>query len=165
MHALVSVLLWFSAVGCGVMAGVYFTFSTFVMTALGRIDQASGVTAMNAINIDILKSLFMPLFFATSLTSLALGCSAIVNWGHAGVIAMLAGGMLYVIGMFVVTIVFNVPLNNELATSDPTNPATAAIWQRYLSEWTMWNHVRTVASAVASGLFIAALTSLNSSSI
>jgi len=165
MHALVSVLLWFSAIGCGVMAGVYFAFSTFVMTALGRIDQTAGVAAMNAINTDILKSLFMPLFFATSLTSLVLGCVALIYWGQQGAIAMLAGGALYVVGMFVVTVVFNVPLNDALAASDPASPATVAVWKRYLAEWTMWNHVRTVASAVASGLFIAALTSWNSNSI
>lgn len=34
-------LLWFSAVGCGLIAGLYFAFSTFVMTALGRIDQVA----------------------------------------------------------------------------------------------------------------------------
>lgn len=46
---LTSGLLWFSAVGCGLMAGVYFAFSTFIMTALGRLDQAAGIAAMNAI--------------------------------------------------------------------------------------------------------------------
>jgi uncharacterized membrane protein len=34
-------LLWFSIVGCGLLAGPYFAFSTFIMTALGRIDQAA----------------------------------------------------------------------------------------------------------------------------
>ena len=34
---LTSVLLWFSAIGCGLLAGLYFAFSTFVMTAFARI--------------------------------------------------------------------------------------------------------------------------------
>jgi uncharacterized membrane protein len=35
-------LLWFDAVGCGLLAGVYFAFSTFVMTALSRIEPSAG---------------------------------------------------------------------------------------------------------------------------
>jgi len=65
---LVTVLLWFSAIGCSLLAGVYFAFSTFVMTALGRIDQAAGISAMNAINTVIVQSLFMPFFLGTTLT-------------------------------------------------------------------------------------------------
>jgi uncharacterized membrane protein len=34
-------LLWFCAVGCGLLAGLYFAFSAFIMTALGRRRQAS----------------------------------------------------------------------------------------------------------------------------
>jgi uncharacterized membrane protein len=158
MHLLVSCLLWFSAIGCGLMAGVYFAFSTFVMMALGRIDQASGIAAMNAINTDILKSLFMPLFFATSLASAALTILSFLHWGQAGATPMLIGGLIYIAGMFIVTVVFNVPLNEALGAAAPTPPESNSLWQRYLSEWTMWNHVRTIASTLASAFFIAALT-------
>jgi uncharacterized membrane protein len=165
MNILIAGLLWFSALGCGVIAGVYFAFSTFVMTSLGRIDQAGGIAAMKAINTDILKSLFMPLFFATTLACLALGILALMNWGHAGAAAMLAGALFYIVGMFFVTVSFNVPLNETLGTLDPTGPEAAATWKRFLSDWTIWNHVRTVASASATGLFIAALVALNSEPI
>jgi uncharacterized membrane protein len=50
-----------------------------------------------------------------------------------------------------------VPLNNELARADPAYADTAAVWTRYLRDWTFWNHVRTIASTAASALFIAAL--------
>ncbi|UPT93438.1 DUF1772 domain-containing protein [Bradyrhizobium barranii subsp. apii] len=66
---------------------------------------------------------------------------------------------LYVIGMFVVTMVFNVPLNNALAALQPSAPEAGAVWAAYLKDWTFWNHVRMVASVVASGLFVAALAS------
>src|SRR5262245_62876496 len=82
-------LLWFSAVGCGVMAGVYFAFSGFVMTALSRIDQASGVAAMNSINTVILRSLFMPLFFGTTIAALTLAAVALLRWGTPGAQSML----------------------------------------------------------------------------
>jgi uncharacterized membrane protein len=150
-------LLWFSAIGCGLMAGVYFAFSTFIMAALARVSPAAGIAAMNAINGAILRSLFMPLFLATTLTSAALAVLAVLPWGEPGTVAMLAGGVLYGLGMFVVTMVCNVPLNNALVAADPSAAEGAAAWARYLRNWTRWNHVRTIASLAASVLFTIAL--------
>jgi uncharacterized membrane protein len=73
---------------------------------------------------------------------------------------MLVGGVVQVLGMFVVTMVFNVPLNNELARVDPASAEGATVWARHLKEWTFWNHVRTVACTAASALFIAAIAAL-----
>ena len=150
-------LLWCSAIGCGVMAGVYFAFSTFIMTALARTGPGPGLAAMNAINVEIVKSLFMPLFLATTLTSAALVLIACVRFSEPGAVAMLAGGVIYVLGMFVATAVFNVPLNDALAAADPSSADGAALWARYLSDWTWWNHVRTVASIAATVFFTMAL--------
>ncbi|WFU28338.1 DUF1772 domain-containing protein [Bradyrhizobium sp. CB1717] len=152
-------LLWFSAVGCGLMAGIYFAFSTFIMTALGRLDQAAGIAAMNAINVDIVRSLFMPLFLGTTVAGAALAAMGALRVGEPGAVGMMTGGGLYVVGMFVVTMVFNVPLNNSLAALQPSAPEAGAVWTTYLKDWVFWNHVRTVASVVASALFIAVLAS------
>jgi uncharacterized membrane protein len=150
-------LLWCSAIGCGLLAGVYFAFSTFVMAALARTGPAQGIAAMNAINIEIVKSLFMPVFLGTTLTCAALAVLACFRVGESGGIAMLAGGVIYVLGMFVVTAVFNVPLNDALAAVDPASADGAALWARYLNDWSLWNHVRTLASLAASVLFTIAI--------
>jgi uncharacterized membrane protein len=157
MEPIVTILLWFSAIGCGLMAGLYFAFSTFVMKALGRIDQAHGIATMNSINATILRSLFMPLFFGTTIAGAALAALAPFRWGEPGAAAMLAGGLVYVIGMFGCTVVFNVPLNNELARTGEADADATAVWTRYLKDWTAWNHLRTVASTAGTVLFIAAL--------
>jgi uncharacterized membrane protein len=150
-------MLWFGAVGCGLLAGLYFAFSTFIMTALGRIEQAQGIAAMNSINSTILGSLFMPFFYGTTLASLILAINGFVRRGEPGAMAMLAGGVIYIAGMFVCTIVFNVPLNNALAAVDPASRAAAPVWARFLKDWTFWNHVRTISSAASSALYIAAI--------
>lgn len=157
MQILVPGLLWFSAIGCGLLAGLYFAFSAFIMTALGRIGQAAGIAAMNAINVAIIQSLFMPIFLGTTATSATLSAIALFRWGEPGATAMLVGGSLYVLGMFAVTMIFNVPLNNALAVVDPASTEATPLWARYLADWTKWNHVRTVASTVACALFIAAI--------
>lgn len=156
-NILTSGLLWFSALGCGLLAGVYFAFSAFVMTALGRIGQAAGISAMNAIDVDIVRSLFMPVFLGTTLSCAVLVLLGALRWQEPGALAMICGGIVYVIGMFAVTAVFNVPMNNQLAATDPASAAAAPVWARYLADWTFWNHVRTIASLAATALFIAAI--------
>ena len=52
--------------------------------------------------------------------------------------------------------VFNVPMNDTLAAMKPERPDAAAYWQEYLSTWTMWNHVRTIAGIGSLALFILA---------
>ena len=151
-------LLWTSAIGCGLMAGVYFAFSAFLMTSLGRIAPASGIAVMNAICVEIVKSSFMPVFLLTTLSAASLVALGVVRWGQPGSALMVAGGAVYVLGMFVVTMMFNVPLNDALAAADPASTQGVALWSRYLTEWTMWNHVRTAASTIATGMFVAALT-------
>ena len=152
-------LLWFSAIGCGLMAGVYFAFSTFIMTALGRIDQTAGIAAMNSINVEIVRSLFMPLFLGTTVSCAVLAVMGLLRLNEPAAAGMIIGGGAYVIGMFVVTMVFNVPLNNSLAAVQPSSGEAASLWATYLKDWTFWNHVRTVASTAASVLFIVAIAS------
>jgi|SRR5688572_15608342 len=164
MALLVPILLWFSALGCGLLAGVYFAFSAFVMTALARSGQANGVTAMNAINSTILRSLFMPLFFGTTLSSAVLVVVGAVGWGEPASAPMLVAGVVYVLGMFGVTMLCNVPLNNTLAAIEPASPTGAPTWARYVRDWTWWNHVRTIACVVATALFIAAIASRSAAS-
>ncbi|MCG6203379.1 DUF1772 domain-containing protein [Rhodopseudomonas sp. HC1] len=156
-QSLVTMLLWFAAIGCGLMAGVYFAFSAFVMTSLARLPPSSGIAAMTAINTDIVRSPFMPLFFGTTLAATVLAALGVLHWDAPGATAMIAGGAIYVLGMFIVTMVRNVPLNNALDRADPASAAAADLWTSYVRDWTWWNHVRTSASTVACGVFVAGL--------
>lgn len=152
--------LWSAAIGSGVMAGIYFTFSSFVMRSLEKLPRADGVAAMQSINRVILSSSFMPLFVGSTVLSASLAVWSLFRWGQHGSWAMLAGGMIYVLGMFVCTAAFNVPLNNTLDAVDPSSAEAGMVWSDYLHRWTRFNHLRTVASALACGLFIAAVTAM-----
>ena len=153
-HAIITILLWFSAITCGLLAGLYFSFSTFIMRALGRVEAPAGIAAMNSVNAVIQRSLFMPLFLGSSLAALMLAVISLFQWHQAGSVAAFAGGVIYIGGMFICTMAFNVPLNNALAKVDPASADGANVWAHYLRDWTRWNHVRTVASTVAMILFI-----------
>jgi uncharacterized membrane protein len=132
------------------MGGVFFAFSTFIIGAFSRLLPAQGAAAMNAIDATIVKSLFMPLFLGLAFASLALGAAFMFRLSQTGAPLIVAACALLFAGMFLTTVAFNVPLNDALATD-------VSVWARYLKHWTFWNHVRTIASLTACGLFIAAL--------
>lgn len=156
-ETLLTALLWFGAIGCGLMAGVYFTFSAFVMKSLASIDSAAGIAAMQAINDVILRSAFMPLFFGTSLASAVAVVLYVARPEAPGSGAIAFAGATYFVGMFLCTVFFNVPLNDRLKSVDPTSTQGGVMWEVYLRVWTRWNHVRTVASTVACAFFIQAI--------
>ncbi len=64
---LITILIWIAVLSSGLMAGVYFAFSGFIMKAFDKIETAQSVAAMNAINEAILRSLFMPVFLVRRL--------------------------------------------------------------------------------------------------
>lgn len=145
-----------AALGCGMMAGLFFVFSDSAMKALGSRPAAEGMAAMQAINVKILTPLFFLLFFGTGALCLVLAIAALFRWSQPGAALSLAGGLLYLLGSIAVTMRFNVPLNNALAAADPASETGAALWARYLKVWTAWNHLRTLACLAASALFILA---------
>lgn len=157
--SIITVLLWTAALSSGLIAGVYFAFSGFIMQAFRKIETTQSIAAMNAINEAILRSLFMPLFFGSSLISALLVIVAFVNWGEAGSELTLVAGAVYFVGMFVCTVLFNVPLNNTLARTDANSVDANHVWTHYLKTWTKWNHLRTVSSLVTCVLCILVLSS------
>lgn len=157
MSNLLYYLTFTSALGSGLIAGLFFAFSTFVMTALARLPAEQGIAAMQSINITILNPLFSLAFMGTTLLCLILGIVSFLKLGTASATYLLAGCILYFVGVFLVTIVFNVPLNNSLAAVVPGSSEGAHLWNHYLTNWMPWNHVRTITSLAALASFIIAL--------
>ena len=146
-----------SALGCGLMAGVFFIFSNTVMSALARLQPPQGIAAMQSINRTILNPLFFVAFLGTAATSILLAISLLWRWQQPGAVYILAGSLLYLVGAILVTIMFNVPMNEALETVETESVEAANLWTRYLTNWTAWNHVRTVASFLGAVTFILAL--------
>ncbi len=157
MDFLLVALTWISVLGSALVAGVFFAFSTFVMPALAKRPPAEGIAAMQAINIVVVRSGFVAVFLATALTAAVLALAAVANLADARAFHWLAGAILYAGGTFLLTIGRNVPLNDALADVDPASAQGAAVWSRYLTDWTWWNTVRTIASLAATIAFIRAL--------
>jgi uncharacterized membrane protein len=144
-----------AALGCGLVAGAFFAFSSFVMPALNRLPAGRAVAAMQSINRLAVTPLFMAAVFGTALACLAVAGWAGFGWHAPAARWVLAGCIVYVIGAIIVTIAANVPLNDALAaairraraqpatgpaTREPGPPGTtcAALpppWRRGCSPW------------------------------
>ena len=151
------ILTFTTALGCGLIAGVFFAFSTFVMTALARRPPAEGIVAMQSINITVINPWFMTAFVGTAVACLLLVVSSLLRWNQPGAVYLLVGSLLYLVGTFGVTMVCNVPLNDALAIVKPESTDGANLWASYLTNWTLWNHIRTAAALAAAALLTIAL--------
>ena len=143
-----------TAIASGLVGGVFFAFSNFVMAALGARPDREGIAAMQAINVTVLNPLFMLLLFAPVVACAGLAIAALGDLGEAHAPWLLAGALLYVLGCAGVTIALNVPLNEQLLRQAPDDPAAAAVWRRYLSRWTAYNTLRTVAALAGAAAFV-----------
>jgi uncharacterized membrane protein len=146
-----------AALGCGLMAGVFFAFSAFVMKALARLPAMPCIAAMQSINVAAVTRSFMAAFLGTAAASAIMIVSSLLQWQDSGATFRLIGGVLYLVGSFLVTMVFNVPRNNVHASVAPNDPDGASSWAGYVASWTAWNHVRTVAALAGSASLMIAL--------
>jgi len=111
---------------------------------------------MQSINVVILNPWFMLAFFGTALLSLVLVAFAFFT-GSPARLYVIAGGFLFLAGTILVTMVFNVPMNNALVALQPQSEEAARLWSStYLVDWVRWNHVRTLSSVGALGCFVMA---------
>ena len=140
-------MVFIATVGAGLMAGVYFAFSVFVMRSLDALGEKQAVAAMQSINDIILRSGFMPLFFGSTLVYALIVVITVFTHQVQGAWVLLTASIVYIAGMFLCTAFFNVPLNNRLASMGDTD--NSEFWQHYFKFWLRWNHLRCLACVVA----------------
>jgi uncharacterized membrane protein len=148
-------LLCAAAIGSGIVGGIFYGFSSFVMKALGRIAPEQGIAAMNSINVMVINPSFMLPFVGTALLCALLATGSYIWWPHVSGRLVLLAALLYLVGSFGLTMVIHQPMNLKLAGL-PTAQALD-YWAQYLDAWTLWNHVRAAASLLSATLFVAVL--------
>lgn len=148
-------LMQFAILAYALLGGVFLAFSDFIMRSLALTGGHGGIEAMQVINREVFRWVFMVLFLGMAPVSL------LITWygafglsGPAGALVMLAG-LVYFVGCFGVTVFFNVPMNEALAGMEMTSGTTRDYWMRtYVPRWTFWNSVRTVACATSAALLL-----------
>jgi uncharacterized membrane protein len=140
----------------GLMAGVYFTFSVVVMKSLAEMPAFHAAKAMNKINDAIINTVFLPIFFGTTLWYAGLIVWWFADWQSGSSMLEILAALTYIVGMFFVTAFGNVPLNNKLKESEDNESTLIIVWSQYLQQWTQLNHLRTVSCIVSCALLVIA---------
>lgn len=155
------ILMQVAVVAYALIGGVFLAFSDFVMRSLSLTGGTGGVEAMQAINREVFRWVFMALFLGMAPVSLAVAGYGITWLDRPAGWLLLLAGLCYLFGCFGVTVAFNVPLNERLAVMEPSQAATLEYWTgTYLPRWTVWNTVRTVACVMSSALVLAAVVTM-----
>jgi uncharacterized membrane protein len=158
MTSLVLSLVTFgAALGAGLIGGVFFAFSNFVMPALAKLPPSQGLAAMQSINVFVLNRTFLCVFTGTAVLCAIAALASLLDWSTAGSVFRFAGSVLYVVGTFAVTMLCNVPMNQRMAQLSPDAVQAAQEWSRYVPEWVTWNTVRTLAALAAASALILSL--------
>jgi uncharacterized membrane protein len=126
-----------ATVGSGLLAGVFFAFSAFVMAGLRRLPEPAGATAMRSINVTAQRPPLMIALFGVSTLCVVVIVRALTTWSQPGAAWLLTGAGLTIAGALGVTVAINVPLNDRLESGTVT-------WSRFLAGWDPANHARTI---------------------
>ena len=130
-----------TALSSAVLGGALFSFSTFVMQGLGRLEPAEGVRAMQRINEEAPRGLLMLPLLLSPLGSVVTGVLAADRLGRRrhdvgrDRVLLVVGAVLGVVA-FLVTAVANIPRNNAIAALDPRPTPLPGAWTEFQRSWT-----------------------------
>lgn len=139
--------LLFATLFTGLLAGIFFTWSNAVTSGIGRLDAVNYLRAFQEMNRTILNPLFFMVIFGAMFFSFATAyfhqSNAVLFWLTIG------AGIIYFIGIFLVTILGNIPLNEMLDKTDLSNITlqnASVLRDKFELKWNNLHLIRTVTS-------------------
>ncbi len=151
-----SIAVGAAAVGAGLLGGVLFAFSSFVMPALRRIPAPEGISAMQSINRQATTLAFGALIATTVLLAVGVGLHALLHRDQSGA-GWVGAGTISLMLALAVTGRINVPRNDRLATFDAETLEAAIYWSTFLNEWVLANHFRAMFCVIAAACYTTAI--------
>lgn len=153
MIILFKITLFITVLLTALIAGFFYAYSCSVNAGLGRLMDEEYLKAMQSIN----KAVLNPLFFMSFMGTLVMLPVSTLMWfqmegASVGFYFLIVASALYIFGVFAVTGMGNVPLNEAL---DKFNLNTASVQQiksmRLLFEapWNRLHAIRTWANLAA----------------
>jgi len=144
-------------VSTGLMAGIFFTWSNAVKPGIGTLDDMTYMKAFQAMNRLILNPLFYLVFI---LPVLSIAISTYMSFGSTKEYVfelLLTATLIYCLGVFLVTIAGNIPLNELLEHTDLEKISQIELSDlrgKIETKWNSFNLVRTISSFIAFVLLV-----------
>ena len=134
----------------GLIGGFFYAYACSVTLGLALLPDAQYVEAMQSINATVRNGVFAVSFFGAALTLLLALAVHVPRLTTLRFLLIAAACVLYIGGGFMLTMLVNVPMNEELARVGDVAPGTLAeVRTDYEDPWNSWNWVRTVFSTLA----------------
>ncbi|MBB4123494.1 DUF1772 domain-containing protein [Martelella radicis] len=155
-----TLLLLTAGLAMALLAGVLLSFSDFVMRGLAEAPGNAGAAGMVGLNRTVYRSVFMVLFIGFLPGAAVLVLLSVLLIEGPALILVLAGALVFYLGVFAVTGFGNVPMNKRLGRMSSRADQTAVYWPHYVRRWTRLNHVRTLAATLTAMAWLIAANTL-----
>ncbi|HTE28206.1 anthrone oxygenase family protein [Flavitalea sp.] len=156
-------ILVVTTIATALIAGLFYSWACGIVQGLGKLKDKDYLQAMQSINREIQRPLFLVFFVGTVLLlpvttwlSYRAEQQSTFSW-------LLMASILYIAGVFGVTIAGNVPLNNMLDRVKLTDSSPESITNlraAFESKWNFLNRVRTICAVAALVCAVIAITKL-----
>ncbi|MFK8052449.1 MAG: DUF1772 domain-containing protein [Woeseiaceae bacterium] len=150
--------LWSAVIG-----GVFSAFSEFVMSGLSRSAPAAGIESMQHINRTVLKTQFVIGIFVIGIFSVLFAAYSLTVFSGPALITILLAASIYLLAVFLMTLLGHVPMNNKLDALEHTSREAERYWAHYARVWTKLNHARYIGCVLTAGLYTTAAITLMTS--
>ena len=146
--------LFIAIILTGLSAGLCFTWGNAVTTGIANLNDQGYLQAFQAMNRTIQNPLFFLVFFGPILLTF---WSSFINRTDSISIFWLcfSAGLIYLVGLALVTIFGNVPLNEMLDKTDLLSSSVEELAQlrnQFEQPWNRFHTIRTVSSTISFGL-------------
>jgi len=151
----------------GLSAGLCFTWANAITPGIGRLDDVSYLMSFQQMNRAIINPLFMMTFFGPSLLGI-IGLIAFRDESRALIWVLLVAVAIYFLGVVLVTIFGNVPLNNTLDATELSSESRVdlkTLRDLFEVKWNRLHFIRTISAVVSFLLLIISLIQITKSNL
>jgi len=153
------IVLILSTFLCSLVAGFLFAFAVVVMPGIKNLGDREFILTFQVIDRIIQNN--QPIFLlvwvgsvVVLIATLALGFAKLEG---PSLFILIFATLIYLFGVQLPTVIFNIPLNNKLQTLDIDRINKAKLRfarEEFESQWNRWNLIRTFISSLVSGMLI-----------
>lgn len=152
-------ILLVSILFTGLTAGLCFTWSNAVTPGIGRLNDFNFLQSFQSMNRAIINRSFLIVFFSPAIL-LLVNAFLFKNASQGTFVSFLIAAILFFIGVVLVTIIKNVPLNELLDNTileTVSKVELADLRKTFEQPWNRWHMVRTVCSFTSFALLLMGL--------
>lgn len=155
--------LFFSILLCALAAGFILTYAIIVMPGLSKLDDKEFIKAFQVTDgiIQNNQPIFILIWVGSIISVLGTIITSILSLGIVEAWLIIFAGVIYLLGVQVITISIHLPLNKHIQKIDinSTNSQTLSeVRKNFETKWNYFNNIRTGIALFVILIFLLILT-------